>query len=85
MRKAIITNFDTDVLNCISEGSLNVLNGNIALTGCDTCRQKLALSKLVDKEVPLSGKKRLMVQRGGLLLPLLVAVLPTLASLIAAK
>ena len=85
LRKAIITNFDTDVLNCISEVFLNVKNGNITLTGCDTCRQKLALRKLVDKQIPLSGKKRLIVQRGALLLSLLAAVLPTLISIIAAK
>jgi len=33
----------------------------------------------------MTGKKRLVLQRWGFILPLLVAVLPTLASLIAAK
>jgi len=32
--------------------------------------------------VPLSSKKKLIVQRGGFLLPLLSAVLPAIASLI---
>jgi hypothetical protein len=88
LRKAIISICDRDVVNSINEGVLNVLNGNIALTGNDTPRlgkHILALCKLDDKQVPLSGKKRLIVQRGGLLLTLLAAVLPKLASLIATK
>jgi len=36
----------------------------------------------IDKRVPLSRKKRLINQRGGFLVPLLSAVLPTLASII---
>jgi len=67
---------------------LKVLNDNIPLIGCDTRKlhkHKLALRKLVDKQAPLSAKKRLIVQRGGFLLPLLAAVLPTLDSIIAAK
>ena len=64
---------------------MNVLNGNIALTGCDTSKlrkHKYALWKLVDKHVLLSGKMRLIVQRGEFLLPLLAADQPTLDSLI---
>ena len=75
-------------MNCISECVLNVLNGNIALTVCEKSnlwKHKLALSKLVDGQVPLPGKKRLIVQSGGFLLPFLVAVLSTFASLISAK
>jgi len=41
LRKAIISNCDVDLVNCISECALNVLNGNVALTGC----VKLKLSK----------------------------------------
>jgi len=75
-------------VNCISERVLNVPNGNIALTGCEKRKHrkhKLPLRTLVDKQVSLPDKKRLIVQRGGFLLPLLAAVLPTLDSLIAAK
>ena len=75
-------------MNCISECVLNVLNGNVALTGCvkrKLSKHRLALRKLVDKCVPLQGKKRLIVQRAGFLLPLMTAILPTLAILIAAK
>ena len=67
---------------------MNVLNGKIALTGCDSrklVKHKLALYKLVDKQIPLSCKKRLIVQHGILFLTLLAAVLPTLAKIVAAK
>ena len=75
-------------MNCISECVLNVLNGNVALTGCvkrKLSKHRLAMRRLVDRRVSLQGKKRVIVQRWGFLLPLLTAVLPTLASLIVAK
>jgi len=77
LRKLIISMCNKYIVNCISGCALNVLNGNINLTGCDTRKlQKLkaALRKISDK------KKKLIVQRGGFLLPILSASLPTLAS-----
>ena len=65
-------------MNCISECVLNVLNGNIILSGCNTRRlnkYKFALRKVTERHVSLSGKKRLIVQRGGFLLPLLGSIL----------
>ena len=88
LRKAFISNCYRDLVNCISECVLNVLNGNVALTGCvkrKLSKHRLALRRLVDRRVTLQGKKRLIVQRGGFLLPLMKAILPTLASLTAAK
>jgi len=49
-------------VNCISECVLNVLNGNIALTGFDTRKlrkRKLPLLKLVDKQIPLRARNDL--------------------------
>jgi len=60
LRKAIISNCDIDLVNCISECVLNVLNGYIALTGCEKrklSQHKLALRKLVDKQVPIRCEK----------------------------
>jgi hypothetical protein len=62
-----------------------VLNGNVRLTGCakrKLQKHKTVLHKIADRRVSLSGKKRLIVQKGGFLLPLLTAVLPALASYI---
>jgi hypothetical protein len=87
LRKGIISNCDKR-LSDISECILNVLNGNINLS--DSTKRKLkkyktSLRTLVDKRKPLSAEKRVIIQKGGFLLPLLTAVLPTLASLIFRK
>jgi hypothetical protein len=84
LRKAIISFCYRDLVNCISECVLNVLNAEIALTVYDTRKlrkHKLALNKILDKQTTLSSKKRLIVHRGFLLR----YWLPTLASLITAK
>jgi len=72
-------------VSCISDCVLNVLKGNVELTGCvkrKLSKQMLALRRLVDRCVPLQGKKLLIVQRGFFLLHQLTAILPTHASLI---
>jgi len=72
-------------VNCIRECVLNVLKGNIKLPGCNTRKlnkHKAAPRKVAERHGSLSGKKRLIVQRGGFLLPLLAAILRTIASLI---
>jgi len=64
------------------------MNGNIELTGSvkrKLRKHKLALRKLVDKQLPITGKKRQILQRGWFFIPILAVILPTLASLIAAK
>jgi len=76
--KAIISKCNKELGNSISECVLNVLNCNIKLKGCDTHKlqkHKAALRNVFVRHVPLSSKTKLM-------LPLLSAVLPTLASLI---
>ena len=85
LRKAIITNCDKDLVNSVSECALNLLHGNVKLSDCT--RRKLRkyrrqLRTVVDRRVPLAHKKKVIIQRGGFLVSLLTAVLPTLASLI---
>ena len=73
LRKAIISNCDS---------AINVLRGNVRMTNCQKKRLqkfKRQLRTVVGKRVPLASKKRLINQRGGFLVPLLSAVLPTLA------
>jgi len=85
LRKAVITNFNNGLVNCISEYVLNVLNGNLKVSDCNTRKlqkHNSALRKVADWHVYLSGKKRLIVERGGFLLHLLSAILPTIAILI---
>ena len=83
--KAINSNCDKDLVNCVSECALNLLHGNVKLSDCarrKLRKYRLQLRTVVDRRVPVACKKKLIVQRGGFLLPLLTAVLPTLASLI---
>jgi len=85
LRNVIISKRKKELLNCKSECVLNVLNGNIKLTGCDRRKlqkYKAALRKVSNRRAHLVSKKKLIVQRGGFLLPLLSEILPTLASLI---
>jgi len=70
-------------VNSVSECVLNVLNGNIKLTVYSKRKlrkRKDAFRKVADKRVPLSSKKKFILQRGGVLMPHLSAVLPTIAS-----
>jgi len=88
MRKTIISNCNKELVNSISECILNVLNGYVKLADCNTrklLKHKVTLRKVADKRVPLSTKKRLIILRGGFLLPLLSAVLPAIASQIASS
>jgi hypothetical protein len=85
LRKAIVKNCNSELVKSISECVLNVLNDNLKLTVCQKKRlqkYKVPLRALADKRVSISTKKRLINQRGGFLVPLLSAVLPTIASLI---
>jgi hypothetical protein len=86
--KGIISNCDKGLVNDIIGGILNVLNGNIKLTDCNKRKlkkYKTTLRTLIDKSKPLAAKKPLIIQKGVFLLPLLTAVLRTLANLIFLK
>ena len=84
LRKAIISNCKKDLLHSISECVLNMLNGNFRDSDCakrKLKRFKSSLRSLVDRHLPLASRKRVILQRGIFLLPLLSTVLPTLAGL----
>jgi hypothetical protein len=82
LRKANISNCNKELVNCISEIVLNVFSGNLPCNTGKLRKHKAALRKVTERHVSLSGKKRLIVQRGGFLLPLLRTILPTLAGLL---
>ena len=85
IRKAINSNCNKGLLNSISKCVLNVLNGNIPLSNCakrKLKKYKSSLRSLADRRLHRSAKRKIIVQRGGFLLPLLSDVLPTLASLL---
>jgi len=81
LRKAIIANWNQETLKSICECALNDLRGNIPLRTCGKRKLRIyknSLRKVADKSVSLSAKL-VISQRGGFLLPLLFAILPTLA------
>ena len=85
LRKAILSSCDRELVNTISECVLNVLRGNLKLS--DSQKRRLQsfrgqLRSVIGRHVPLVAKKRLINQRGGFLVPLLSAILPTLTTLI---
>ena len=85
LRKAIISKCGPDLLKCISEVALNVLRGNVKLT--TSTKRKLKkfkgqIRKVASKDVSDETKKKLIVQKGGFIGPLLAAVLPVVASLL---
>jgi len=84
LRKAIISAGGKDLINSINECVLNVLVGNVPLSTCLKRKlQKYKLARrLAHKRVRHSAKKRLLIQKGGFLLPLLTSILPIVASVI---
>ena len=73
------------MINSINECVLNVLVGNIPLSTClkrKLQKYKFSLRQLADKRVRHSAKSRLLIQKGGFLLPLLTSILPIVASVI---
>jgi len=85
LRKAILANCKSELVKTLSACSLKLLRGDVKLTPCQKRKlrkHRVHLRKLADKRVSLTSKKKAIFQRGGFLLPLLSAVLPTIASLI---
>jgi len=83
--KGIRTNCNKELVIYINECVLNVLNSNLQLSDCNTRKvqkYKLALRNVADRHASLFCKKRLIVERGRFLLPLLSAIQATIASLI---
>jgi hypothetical protein len=81
-RKTTVNSCDIELLIALSEIILNVLNGRVTLSNCGKRKlqkHKTALRRLADKRVATSAKRRYIFQSGGFLLPLVGAVLPTIA------
>mgnify|MGYP000365505319 CR=1 FL=1 len=87
LRKAILKNADKGLILSIVECALNILNGNCKIGKCT--KRKLGKFRKVLRELckkaSISKKRKLIIQKGGFLLPLLSAVLPSLISLITGK
>ena len=77
LRKAILKAVDPNVINLLSECSLNVLEGNVKLKPCvkrELSKYKGSLRSLT-ANTSLAKKRRVLIQKGGFLPALLGSVL----------
>ena len=77
--KAILTKASPELIRCVCDCALNVLDRNIVIT--PHCKQKLSrhktsLRKLTDKKVSLNTKRKILQQDG--FLPLILSALAPL-------
>ncbi len=88
LRKAILQNLPTDTIRCICDCAHNVLRGNVKLSPKQKkalLKHKKALRDLASKRGSLANKKRVLVQKGGLVSAVLGPLLAVAASLLADK
>lgn len=82
-QKSLLKSASKDQIDCICELALNVVNKNIPVhssTKQALCHHKKILCTIADKKVALGKRKRLLVQKGGAILPLILStVLPLIA------
>lgn len=84
MRKQMIQTASKDVIDTVCECCLNVLKGTIPLSPHQKkclAKHRHVLRQMVQKKIPIRQKKKMLVQRGGILplLPLLAPLLGTIA------
>ena len=85
LKKAIIKHAPTDLVTAISEIVLNLIKGVIKLTAHQKkrlSRYKKELLALAKKKVPLGKKRKILVQKGGGVVSILV---PLALSLLSSK
>lgn len=74
-RRALLKTADKGLIDAICECIVNVVNGNIKISPKHKrtlSKHKLKLRKLSDRRTSLRERRRLLNQRGGFLLPLLM-------------
>lgn len=77
-RRALLNTYPPDVFNKINECAYNTLKGNVHLTPGQKRRLqpfRKQLRTLANRRVPKKIKKRILIQSGGAILPLLLGPL----------
>lgn len=83
IRKLILKNAKKDLIYAICECILNTINGNVELdpqTKIKITKHKKALRKLIDRRDSVKNKKKILLQKGGGFLPLLLPTILEVAS-----
>ena len=82
VRKAILTHPSRELINCISECCINVLNGNVPLSGSQKAkltRYKRQIRNVAGKATSLKNKTK-VIQTGGFITALLGPLLGSVLS-----
>ena len=85
LRKAIMANCNQETLKSNCEYALNGLRGNIPLSACSKRKSPTyndILRKVADNSVSLTANRKVISQRGEILLPRLSAILHNLTGLL---
>ena len=84
-RQGVIQGANKELITCLCECALNVLNGNISLKPADKRRlkkYKQNLRSLADRKLSTQKKKKTLNQKGGFLGALLTPILSALGGLL---
>lgn len=84
-RKLILKSFDNCVITAIAEISSNCLSGNVPLSTCNykkLRKYKTILRQLAKKNISISKKKNIIIQKGGFLNILIPAAISLLTTVI---
>jgi hypothetical protein len=77
-RRALLTSADDDLIKAIVECAINTLNGNHKLTKGykgKLSKYKNLLSALVNPKINFKNKRKLLIQKGDFIVPLLTTIL----------
>jgi len=83
MQKAILMNADCDLVTCLCECVLNCIKGNLNLPKESILKlkkHKYHLRSLLEKQKSLKQRKKILVQKGASILPLLLPAVISLAT-----
>jgi hypothetical protein len=88
LRRIVIKNSDTGIIDALSECCKNVLirkNTKVTKALKKMRPYRFDIRKIADKQTPIGKRRKLLVQRGGFLQYLLPLALSTLTSIFAPK
>lgn len=77
-RRALLTSASDDLIKVIVECAINTLNGNHKLSKEEKgklSKYKNRLRALVNPKISFKSKRKLLIQRGGFIVPLLTSIL----------
>ena len=87
LSKALMKTCDDELVKCVCECCANVIKGHVPVSNAvkeKLKKHKTTLRFLSDKKVPLSKKRKRLIQKGGFLPLLLPAIIGAAANIIPA-